>query len=187
MTYEQFLTDPSVDEHSEWVDGEVIAMMSVGYEHTRLVRFLLRLMADFVDHHESGEVLFEPFNMRLTESGRAPDIMIVTTEHLDRLRENYLDGPADIAVEVVSPGSGGVDRGEKFFEYEAGGVREYWLIDPQRRVAEFYALSERGVYELIPAVHGVFGSRVLPGFWLREAWLWERPKLAVAEAELGLR
>lgn len=55
----------------------------------------------------------------------------VASEHLDRLKETYLDGPADLVVGIVSPDSVGRDRGEKFYEYAQGGVPEYWLIDPQ--------------------------------------------------------
>jgi Uma2 family endonuclease len=42
----------------------------------------------------------------------------------------------------------GRDRGDKFVEYEAAGVREYWLIDPDRKQAEFYQLAETGRYQL---------------------------------------
>ena len=47
-------------------------------------------------------------------------------------------------VEIASPESRLRDRGEKFAEYEAGSVREYWLIDRERKEADFYRLGERG-------------------------------------------
>jgi Uma2 family endonuclease len=188
MTYEEFLSDQS-EEHAEWVDGEVIPMMAVSQAHQAVSGFLLHLMQSLVDFYRLGRVFYEPFNMKLAGNlpGRSPDICFVATEHLDRVRTNRLEGPADIAVEVVSPGSGETDRGKKYFEYEAGGVTEYWLIDPHRQVAEFYRLNARGVYEPVPTPDGVFRSAVLQGFWLRVAWLWERPTLREAEAELGLR
>jgi Uma2 family endonuclease len=48
-----------------------------------------------------GEVLDAPFLMKL-ERGREPDVLFVSREHLDRLKENYLDGPADLVIEIVS-------------------------------------------------------------------------------------
>lgn len=83
--------------------------------------------------------------------GRAPDILFVATEHLHRLHENHLEGPADLAVEILTPASRAVDRGEKFFEYEEGGVFEFWLVDPQRQQAEFYQRGPDGRYRLVPA------------------------------------
>ncbi|MEJ7756097.1 MAG: Uma2 family endonuclease [Nocardioidaceae bacterium] len=60
-------------------------------------------------------------------------------------QKTYLDGAADLAIEIISPESIGRDRGEKFVEYEAAGIREYWLIDPERRQAEFYRLEFRRI------------------------------------------
>jgi Uma2 family endonuclease len=55
-------------------------------------------------------------------------------------------------------------------------VRESWLIDPERKTAEFFVLSKRGTYQ--PAVFdadGVFHSAVLKGVWIKVAWLWQKP------------
>jgi len=89
----------------------------------------------------------------------------------------------------VSPESAGRDRGEKFYEYEAGGVREYWIIDPQRKRAEWCRLQEDGAYNVIaPDADGIYRSQVLAGLWMREPWLWQRPlpKLLDVLREWGL-
>jgi len=113
--------------------------------------------------------------MKLAHSGREPDLIFVATANLHRLQATYLDGPADLAVEIISPESVGRDRGEKFYEYEQGGVPEYWLIDPQTQRAEFYRLVE-GRYRLaFESKEGEYRSLVLPDFWLRVEWLWQDP------------
>jgi Uma2 family endonuclease len=110
------------------------------------------------------------------EHGREPDLLFVANEHLDRLQETYLDGPADLVVEIVSPESAGRDRGEKFYEYERGGILEYWLLDPQVRRAEFYQLNTEGQYQqMSPDAEDRYHSAVLSGFWLRVEWLWQEP------------
>lgn len=89
-------------------------------------------------------------------------------------------------MEIVSPESAARDRGEKFHEYAAGGVAEYWLIDPLHRRAEFYGL-EAGRYDVLFAgSEGEFHSRVLPGFRLRVEWLWQAPKPGEIEVLRGL-
>lgn len=116
-----------------------------------------------------------PFQMRLANSGREPDLLYVKTANCDRLRHTYLDGPADLVVEIISPESIGRDRGDKFFEYEEAGIPEFWLLDPQTQRAEFYQLNEAGRYQPIQPVEGVYRSAQLSGFWLREEWLWQEP------------
>ena len=120
--------------------------------------------------------------------GRAPDIQFVATQNAHGLRKTHVEGPADLVVEIISPGSRGVDRGDKLYEYEKGGVRKYWLIDPERRKAEFYIRSRDGSFELAPVKDGVFRSTALKGLWLRVEWLWQRPEppVFVALKELGL-
>lgn len=188
LSYERFLRENS-EEHAEWVNGHVVAMAPVSVEHQLTSSFLLRLLTSFVESRGLGQVFYEPFNMKTGPDlpGRSPDILFVSTAHVDRLRDTYLDGPADVAVEIVSPGSAGRDRGDKYFEYEAGGVREYWLIDPRRRVAEFYSLNPSGRFELQPTTDGTFRSSAVDGFWLDVEWLWDRPRLSDVEAQLGLR
>jgi len=55
-------------------------------------------------------------------------------------------------------------------------VREYWLIDPQRKQAEFYRRGQDGFYHLMPVGDdGIYRSVVLEGLWLRVNWLWQEP------------
>ena len=115
--------------------------------------------------------------MRLEDQqrGREPDIIYVAPENEGRLLDNYLDGPADLAIEVVSPGSEAVDRGDKFKEYERGGVREFWLLDPHRREALFYIRGENGLFRAGAIHNGEYQSQVLPLVKLRVERLWEQP------------
>jgi Uma2 family endonuclease len=82
-----------------------------------------------------------------------------------------------LVIEIISPESRARDSGDKFYEYEQGGVREYWLIDPIRRQAEFYQLGEDGIYRLASIIDedGIYHSRALEGLWLRVEWLWLDP------------
>lgn len=119
-------------------------------------------------------------------SGREPDILFIAREHANRLLETYLDGPADLVVEVTSPASDMRDRGERFLEHEAAGIREYWLIDPIRRMATFFRLGEDGRYHGGPVDRDCYyRSAVLPGFILCVDWLWQRP-LPYVEARCAL-
>jgi len=178
MSFDEFLAWCDEDTRAEWVNGEVQMVSPAGDKHQDLADFLLTLLRQFVRHNQLGWIRSAPFLMRLPEvpSGREPDVLFVRTEHLDRVKPTYLDGPADLVIEITSPESIGRDRGDKFIEYERAGVAEYWLIDPERRRAEFYRLDAQGLYRLCePDAQGVYRSQVVEGFWLRVEWLWQEP------------
>ena len=178
MTYEQFLKWDFENPHVEWVNGEVVTRAPAGDEHQDVGGFLLTLLRLYADEHEVGVVRYEPFNMKTGPDlpGRSPDILFVSNKNRSRVKKNHLKGPADLAVEIISPGSRGTDRGDKFYEYEKGGVKEYWLIDPERKRAEFYRLGRDKQYQLIEVGgDGIFHSLVIKGLWVRVEWLWQRP------------
>lgn len=176
MTFEQFLRWCDEDTHAEWVDGEVVPMSPVGLEHQHISGFLLEIIRLYVRIKKLGEVLHEPFQMRLSHSSRSPDLFFISDANLHRLRDSYLEGAADLVVEVISPESRAPDRGEKFYEYETEGVREYWLVDPERHQVEFYQMGETGVYQtVLPGGDGIYHSKVLEGLWIKVEWLWTRP------------
>jgi Uma2 family endonuclease len=177
MTFTQFLRRYPEGQHLEWVNGRAVEMCPVTFEHQQVRGFLLCLIATFAEEREPGVVRMRPFQMKTGPNlpARSPDITFILNAKRDRLKEYFLDGPADLAIEVADAGSRGLDRGEKFYEYEEGGVGEYWLIDPERRSAEFYLLGRDKRYHLMPVEDGILRSVVLKGLCLRVDWLWQRP------------
>ena len=177
VSYEAFLEGADNDGHVEWIDGKVLAVSPPSSRHQDLADFLVALIRVYIESLSLGIVRSAPLQMKLTPegSGREPDLLFLASANLGRLKKNRLEGPADLAVEIISPESRARDRGEKFYEYEQGGVTEYWLIDPDREQAELYRPDARGVYQLIPLANGVFESTVLSGLKLDTAWLWQDP------------
>jgi len=178
MSYAEFLEWADEDTYAEWVNGEIVMASPASVRHQDVGDFLTALLRHFVEAHQSGRIISAPFQMKTAAPlpGREPDLLFIAQEHLDRLKNTYLDGPADLAIEIISPESRARDRGEKYFEYEQGGVREYWLIDPLRKQADFYQLGADGIYRTAQlAADGIFRSAVLEGLWLRVDWLWQDP------------
>jgi Uma2 family endonuclease len=176
MTYEEFLNWPGDNHHVEWVNGRILFMSPVTKPHEIIRGFLYTLIKLFVEARHLGQVYSEPFQMKTGPDlpGRAPDVFFVAHENLSRVKRLNLEGPADLVVEIISPGSRATDRGDKFYEYEQGGVPEYWLLDPDRRQAEFYLRGDDGIYRLaLVGSDGVYRSQVLAGLWLKVEWLWQ--------------
>lgn len=182
ISYEQYLAWAGEDTFSEWVNGEVIEFMPAKKVHQTVLGFLHQLLGLFVDMFRLGELHVAPFEMRLRRlrSSREPDILFVTQANLDRLTPERLEGPADLVIEIVSDDSVQRDRRDKYMEYAAAGVQEYWIIDPrpQKLRADFFILNEQGQYELFATEDDEkVSSHILTGFWLRPAWLWQAGSL----------
>jgi Uma2 family endonuclease len=187
MSYEEYLAWAGEDVHAEWVNGEVIVQMPPKQPHQRVVAFLVQLMGLFIQLFQLGRLLPAPFEMLATPDGpaREPDLLFVAREHLDRLTEERLNGPADLVVEVVSDDSVARDRADKFYEYQAAEVREYWILDPRPGYerADFYVLDEKGRYRPVPVDQdGRYSSTVLPGFWFQVDWVLSAEPPAVLNA-----
>jgi Uma2 family endonuclease len=177
MSFEEFLAWEPEGGLTEWVNGEAVQYASATNTHQRVIQFLVQLMGLFVQIHRLGAIFTGPYTMRAAEggSGREPDVFFVSTANFSRVTDKVLEGPADLVVEVVSDDSVNRDRVEKFDEYEAAGIHEYWVIDPRphRKRADFFVLTTEGRYQQVVASDGVYRSNVLPDFWLKVDWLWE--------------
>jgi Uma2 family endonuclease len=175
ISYEDFLVCYE-DTFAEWVDGRIIMSPPVSLKHQDVVGFLESLLQFYVVSRKLGKILMGPFQMKMEISGREPDIIYVSSQHLDRLGDVYLDGPADMAIEIISKESRYRDTVKKMKEYESAGVLEYWLIDPIRKQARFYQLGTNNIYYQVPLdIEGVFHSDAVQGFWLKASWLWQEP------------
>lgn len=172
---------------AEWSDGEVILMPPVSDEHNDLDTWLTTLVRMFVEARLGGFVrnnMFVRFPRRRRR--RVPDLMYIAEAHAARVTPTLVEGAPDLIMEIVSADSRNRDRRDKYFDYEASGVREFWIIDPLMRTVDLYTLEGRK-YRAVDAVEGQFRSTVLDGFYLRDAWLFGRtlPKVAAVLKEFA--
>jgi len=66
--------------------------------------------------------------------------------------------------------------------YSEFHTKEYWLIDPIRKQAEFYRIGTDNSYHYVSMdAEGVFHSEIVKGFWIRVSWLWQEPLPTVLE------
>lgn len=159
----------------EWHAGKVVKKVANNERHAIIFNFVHILLSLYISLRQLGRVYPDGYQMYISDDlpARQPDLMIVFNEHFGYIKHQRLEGPADIVVEIVSPSSATIDRGEKLIEYEQAGVREYWLIDPMREEAVIYALHEDGRYRRVPlSGESVLVSTLLPNFALETTLLW---------------
>lgn len=125
----------------ELIGGKFVAMSpSPAINHNRVIGNIYRIFA----HHLNGRRC-EPFadgvDVYLTEEDRfIPDMMVVCDP--DKVKADGVYGAPDLVVEVLSPSTMRNDRMGKKEVYQACGVREYWLVDPENRTIEQYLLQD---------------------------------------------
>ena len=191
MSYEEYLGwyDKEAGRRGEWVDGEVIVFMPTTFRHEDLVGFLLTILRFILARHRLGVAIGSSYEVRTREgSAREPDVVVVLNKNRGRISNRRLDGPPDLAVEVISRDSVTRDRKVKFDEYEAAGIPEYWVFDPREGhgTVELFTLGRDGKYQQRGRYEdGTLHSTVVPGFWFDPDWLTaeEMPD----ESELAMR
>lgn len=175
VTFEDYL-EYHAEFRREWVDGMVIQMPPIGLRHEEVRDHLRMLLQAYFALNRIGRVIGEPFVMKLPtrKRGREPDLFLILKDNPRTLHNTFMEGAADIVIEVLSPETQRTDRGDKFDEYEGGGVQEYWIIDPIRNDALLYRLNDDGVYiRHTEDVEGNYMTPLLPKFRLHVPTLWQ--------------
>ena len=171
-------------QRTEWLMGTVIKDMTNNIMHQRIIFFLSCLLIELLERLDGGEVLLAGVSMYVGDDfpAREPDVLVLLPENRATIKPTFVDGVADIVIEVVSPESTDRDYGTKFSEYEAVGVPEYWLIDPVRRETKVYVLGDDGRYHSLPTdSEGRLRSHKLPQLAIPLELLWQTRTISPRE------
>lgn len=177
-TEEEFDTWCDEDTKADYIDGEVVIMTPESTLNGRQGTWYSNLLDLFATKNNLGWVNSTGnVQVRLRQGlRRNPDVIFIGKDRTATIRETYIDGAPDLIVEFVSPESAIHDWHEKYIEYEAAGVREYWIIDRQQQRVAVYSLGEDRRYHAIAPQEGRIHSAVVPGFWIKLEWLWQGPE-----------
>lgn len=170
------------DRKADLIDGVIYMASPENTEAADLYGWLFRIIGDYVEEQGLGKIYGSRVAFKLAEDqSPEPDIAFVSTARLTNVRPGHVQGPPDLAIEIVSPDSIERDYVKKREQYRTAGVREYWIIDEITHSVLLLRLSARGSYRAVKPVKGVLHSQALPGFWLRTNWLWQGPRPKVLD------
>ena len=80
-----------------------------------------------------------------------PDILVILPDWHGRLTLRGPEGAPDLLIEVLSPSNRGHDTLTKRTLYARGGVREYWIVDPEARTLEILTLDRDALHLAVAA------------------------------------
>ncbi|MCI8597348.1 MAG: Uma2 family endonuclease [Lachnospiraceae bacterium] len=128
-------------ERAELIDGKIYYMAPPSTNHQRLVKNFTYSIENYIrNHNGSGEVFPSPFAVFLNEENDKnyvePDISVVCDK--DKITGKGCNGAPDWIIEIVSPISRQMDYYKKLFQYRTVGVREYWVVDPDKQLVIVY-------------------------------------------------
>lgn len=147
LTYDDYAAMPEGDRY-ELIDGVLIMVASPNREHQSIQLELSFQVVTVVKNEDLGWVFNPPFDVLFSRTEVVqPDLVFVSKEREDIITDANIQGAPDLVVEILSPSSTRRDWRDKFDMYERHGVREYWLIDPDRRMAWALTLQDGAFVE----------------------------------------
>ena len=120
---------------AEVFDGQISYMASPSQDHQIISMELSTLLNTYLkSKNGSCRVFHAPFDVKLNDKPLTivqPDLMIICDKN--KLDGKRCNGAPDFIIEIVSPSNPSDDYIRKLYYYKNCGVREYWIIDPQRK------------------------------------------------------
>ena len=125
------------------IAGQLIMSPGPSTSHQRISVTLSRVLSTFVVEHKLGTVFHAPSDVRLSEKDIVqPDLYFIKTEREHLIGPQYIEGPPDLLIEILSPSSAYYDLKQKKNLYELHKVPEYWIVDPEDHSVEVYLLED---------------------------------------------
>lgn len=130
-------------QRAELIDGQIYMMAPPNARHQDIIFSLSRKIADYIDENKGTcKIYLAPYAVFLNADDKnyvEPDISVICDKN--KLDDKGCHGAPDWIVEVVSPSTQRMDYSVKLFKYRTAGVREYWIVNPLKKVVQTYSFE----------------------------------------------
>ena len=138
----------AVEEHPtlrvEYLNGDIVMTPARSPHHQIIAANLMLLLGNYVKEKGLGLVLTAPLDVVLDREAQIaqPDLIFISKPRVGKLvARATITGAPDMLIEILSPSTTRADRKVKLPLYARYGVAEYWIVDPEDRSLEIYALD----------------------------------------------
>ena len=139
-------------ERAELIDGQIYMMGTPSRIHQKLVAQLSRIIGNYIgSNHGSCEIHPAPFAVFIKKDDKnyvEPDISVICDKN--KLSDRGCEGAPDFIIEIVSPSSRRMDYYKKCTLYAESGVREYWIVDPEKQRTMIYRYEDDAAPMIVP-------------------------------------
>lgn len=119
---------------AELIDGQIYYMAPPSRKHQDIAGELFGIIREYIKSKDgSCRPYIAPFAVFLNKNDKnyvEPDISVICDP--GKLHDKGCIGAPDWIIEIISPGSRQMDYYTKLFKYRASGVKEYWIVDPEK-------------------------------------------------------
>ena len=144
FTYEDYCNAPEGKRY-ELHDGDLVLVPSPKEQHQTTTLDLAAEIRHFARTTGIGRAFVAPFDIVFSNHDVVqPDVIFVSTERLDIITPDNIQGAPDLVIEVLSPSTAHRDRTFKRALYARHGVREFWLVDTDTHTIEVLLLGPNG-------------------------------------------
>ncbi|MBO5522308.1 MAG: Uma2 family endonuclease [Roseburia sp.] len=149
---------------AELIDGHIYDMAPPNRIHQKLVSQFTKILGHHIEKRNgSCEVYPAPFAVFLNKDDKTyvePDISVICDK--SKLDDRGCNGAPDFIIEIVSPSSRKMDYSTKNTLYSDSGVREYWIVDPEKERTTVYRYEEDAAPMIFSFQHditvGIYGD-----------------------------
>jgi Uma2 family endonuclease len=130
---------------AELIDNTIYMSPSPISKHQLILNEINFQLLQLFRPDKGASIFIAPFDVYLDEKSNAvqPDIVVVLRENQNIIDPNgHIHGVPDLLVEILSPGNKEYDLIKKKDLYERFGVKEYWIVDPDTKLALCYELKK---------------------------------------------
>ena len=139
-------------QRAELIDGVVYDMAPPSRLHQELVSELHYKITSYIKKNNGACKVFPaPFAVFLNKDDKTyvePDISVICDK--SKLDDRGCNGAPDLVIEIVSPSSRKMDYTTKNALYSDAGVREYWIVDPEKQHTTIYRYEEDAAPMIVP-------------------------------------
>ena len=157
-----------IKERVELLKGKILEMSAPSPIHQEISGNLQGALFVFLKNSRC-KLYTAPFDVRFPKKGESqvytvvqPDLCVVCD--LEKIDSKGCVGAPVLVVEILSPGNSKKEMKSKFALYQEEGVREYWVVDPERELVFVYVAENKKFKPTIPIADDYVCSTIFPDF-----------------------
>lgn len=157
-----------IKERVELLKGKIFEMSAPSPIHQEISGNLQGALFVFLKNSKC-KLYTAPFDVRFPQKGESqvytvvqPDLCVVCD--FEKIDSKGCVGAPDLVVEILSPGNSKKEMKSKFALYQEEGVREYWIVDPERELVFVYVADNKKFKPTIPIADDYVYSTIFPDF-----------------------